>query len=153
MSGAKLRKEAERWYKQSEDDIGAASGLLSIGKYAQSCFYAQQAAEKSLKAVGFLLDTDPWGHSCTKLIQSLPSSERKLFAAVEDNAKSLDKLYIPTRYPDALADITPAEAFTEKEAHSAIELAQEILSCVESRIYRVPVNSKETIDEAPEAER
>ena len=147
MSGSKLRQEAERWYKQSEDDLEAASGLLSISKYAQSCFYAQQAAEKSLKAVGFLLDTDPWGHSCTKLIQNLPAAERKLFSEIEDNAKSLDKLYIPTRYPDALADITPSEAFTKKEALLAIELAQEILSCAEERIYSVSTGSEERGDE------
>ena len=151
MSSAKLRKEAERWYKQAEDDLGAASGLLSIGKHAQSCFYAQQAAEKSLKAVGFLIDSDPWGHSCTKLIQNLPRGERKLFADVEDNAKALDKLYIPTRYPDALADITPAEAFTKEEARMAIKLSQEILSCAKARIYQVSIDVEDADSEGSEA--
>ncbi len=144
MSGAKLRQEAERWYRQAEDDMEAAAGLLAIDKYAQACFYAQQAAEKSLKAVGFLLDSDPWGHSCTKLIQALPSDELKLFSEVEDNAKALDKLYIPTRYPDALAELTPAEAFTQKEAHSAIAFAREILNLAESRIYSVSIDSKDS---------
>lgn len=117
MSAAKLRQEAERWYRQAENDLGAASALLKVDSYAaQSCFLAQQAAEKSLKAVGFLLDTDPWGHSCTKLIQNLPEAEQKTFSEVLDDARALDKLYIPTRYPDALAELTPAEAFTKQEA-------------------------------------
>ncbi|MEO0647512.1 MAG: HEPN domain-containing protein [Cyanobacteria bacterium J06650_10] len=79
------------------------------------------------------------------------SAERKLFAAVEDDAKALDKQlfksYIPTRYPDALADITPAEAFTKREAIAAIDSAQKVLNCAEERIYRISTNSEETEDE------
>jgi len=51
MSEKKVLQEANRWYQQSLDDLEAASGLLAIQKYAQACFYAQQASEKALKAV------------------------------------------------------------------------------------------------------
>ena len=139
MSGAKLRQEAKRWYRQAEDDMEAASGLLLIEKYAQACFYAQQAAEKALKAVGFFLDLDPWGHSCTRLIQNFPDEEQQFFSDVVGKAKALDKLYIPTRYPDALAEITPAEAFTKPEAKAAILSAREIINYVEKRIHGVAI--------------
>ncbi|ASC70004.1 hypothetical protein XM38_009340 [Halomicronema hongdechloris C2206] len=39
-------------------------------------------------------------------------------------------LYIPTRYPDALAELTPAEAFTSGEAQTAIGASQHLLSQV-----------------------
>ncbi len=105
--GAAFRSVASKVRKAIE-----AAGLLQIGKFAQACFYAQQAAEKSLKAVDFFLDLDPWGHS-TKLIQNFPEEEQQFFADVVGHAKALDKLYISTRYPDALAEFTPAEAFTK----------------------------------------
>ena len=38
-----------------------------------------------------------------------------------DKAKELDKLYIPTRYPNGLPDLTPSEVYTEEEAYRAIE--------------------------------
>ncbi|MEL6471041.1 MAG: HEPN domain-containing protein [Cyanobacteria bacterium J06623_4] len=135
MSVAKLQKEAERWFEQAEDDLSAALALLSANKFSQACFLSQQAAEKSLMAVGYRLDIDPWGHSCTKLIRGFPEEERQSFMEVEDDAKALDKLYIPTRYPDALAELTPADAFTEKEAIGAIASAQSILNRAKNIIY------------------
>ena len=136
MSEKKLLQEAERWYRQAVDDLEAAKALLTAKKYAQTCFYSQQVGEKALKAAWYFLDLDPWGHSCAKLIQQLPKSKQVLFEEVVETALALDKLYIPTRYPDALAELTPAEAFTKKEAQSAIASAQEILDCVSAQIYK-----------------
>ncbi len=137
MSGKKLWQEADRWYRQAVDDLEVATALIPIKKYAQACFYAQQAAEKALKGVCYLLDTDPWGHSCAKLIRNLPELEREKFSPVIESALSLDKLYIPTRYPDALAELIPTEAFTQKEAENAVSLSQDILVLTEKRIYDV----------------
>ncbi|PSN18099.1 hypothetical protein C7271_14275 [filamentous cyanobacterium CCP5] len=38
------------------------------------------------------------------------------FIPVIEPAPALDKPYIPPRYPDGLAELTPAEAFTQSEA-------------------------------------
>lgn len=132
---SKLRREAERWYQQAVDALEAASALLLANKYAPTCFYSQQAGEKGLKAVWVFLDLDSWSSSCTRLIQTLPEAEQPKFSEVIDAALALDKLYIPTRYPDALAELTPAEAFTQREARTAIALAQEILDLVSTRIH------------------
>lgn len=85
----------------------------------------------------YFLDLDPWGHSCAKLIQALPDSEQISFTEIIETALALDKLYIPTRYPDALAELTPAEAFTKPEGQAAIASSQIILDCVEARIHRL----------------
>ena len=135
MSDQKLLQEADRWYEQAIDDLEAASALLVADKYAQTCFYSQQAGEKALKAIWYFLDLDPWGHSCARLIQNLPEGEQVAFASVVETALALDKLYIPTRYPDALVELTPAQAFTKKEGKSAIASAQKILDCVKAQIY------------------
>ena len=131
MSDEKLRNKAQRWYTQARDDVEAAQALLSARKYAQTCFYAQQAAEKGMKAVWFLLDLDPWGHSCARLIRDLPAATNEEFAKLLDTSLRLDKFYIPTRYPDALPDLIPAEAFTLDEARSAIRSAEAVLKQVQ----------------------
>lgn len=130
MSMEKLHREAQRWYHQGTDDLEAARALLTANKYPQACFYAQQSAEKALKAVWFRLDLDPWGHSCGRLVRDLPEPETRSFSDLLETALALDKLYIPTRYPDALAELTPAEAFTQSEAQTAIYSGQILLDRV-----------------------
>lgn len=44
-----------------------------------------------------------------------------------DAAKVLDKLYIPTRYPNGLVEGAPTEFFTRQEAEHAIRCAEAIL--------------------------
>ena len=71
MSLEKNRQEAERWLNTAGGDLETATFLLESNRYAHSCFHSQQAGEKAMKAVWYLLDADPWGHSITKLIQDL----------------------------------------------------------------------------------
>lgn len=80
-----------------------------------------------MKAVWIVLDRDPWGHSVARLIRDLSSEEAGLLTQHEKAALSLDKLYIPTRYPDALVELTPSEAYTEEEAREARESASELI--------------------------
>jgi len=132
MSEEKLWNNARRWYRQAENDMEAADILVSAEKYAQASFLAQQAAEKAMKAVWIAQDRDPWGHSIARLIQELPEDEHFPFASLQDAALYLDKLYIPTRYPDALADLIPSEAYTEGEAEQACRHAHELVARVEA---------------------
>lgn len=134
MSEEKLRLDAERWYRQSVDDLDAATALLTAQKYAQACFYAQQAAEKALKAVWIQLDLDPWGYSAARLIRELPDTAKPDFTQLLELALGLDKLYIPTRYPDALPNLTPSEAYPQREAETAIQAAQTILNVVQAEL-------------------
>jgi HEPN domain-containing protein len=67
------------------------------------------------------LGLDPRGHSLARLLRDLPPEEAPLFHPLLPQALALDKLYIPTRYPDALPGLTPKEAYTE-EAKKAVEV-------------------------------
>ncbi|MCM8746279.1 HEPN domain-containing protein [Thermomicrobium sp. CFH 73360] len=130
MSVEKRRQEATRWLRQAADDLEAAQALYDANKFAQACFFAQQAAEKALKALWYALDLDPWGHSVTRLIDELPEEFRRSLSSHRDAALALDKLYVPTRYPDALGVLTPAEAYTRAEAERAVSDAWAILIAV-----------------------
>lgn len=111
--------------------LEAARTLAVAGKYAQAAFFAQQAGEKALKAVWFSQDTDPWGYSLGRLVREMPEGPKERFAPLLEAALALDKLYIPTHNPDALAELTPAEAYTQAEARAALTQAEAILKAVE----------------------
>ncbi|MHA1253094.1 MAG: HEPN domain-containing protein [Candidatus Helarchaeota archaeon] len=46
----KIFNIASRWFRQAESDLKAAKNRKKKKKYNWSCFQAQQAAEKALKA-------------------------------------------------------------------------------------------------------
>jgi HEPN domain-containing protein len=130
MSHKKNRDEALRWLKTGVDDLDTAMILKRNEKHAHACFHAQQAVEKAMKGVWYLFDADPWGHSILKLIQDLKEVDKKIFAIFEpftEDARKLDRLYIPTRYPNGLPDITPDMAYSEDDSSNSLNYAQKIL--------------------------
>lgn len=130
MSVEKRRLEGDRWLLQAEDDLEAGRMLLEVGKHAQAAFMAQQAGEKALKGLWFALGLDPWGHSLTRLVRDLPGEWGTRLQPLLPLALALDKLYIPTRYPDALPGLIPKEAYTREEAEEALDHAQVLLAQV-----------------------
>jgi HEPN domain-containing protein len=139
MSLEKNRYEAIRWLKTAQGDLDSADILIKNGKYAHACFHCQQAGEKAMKAVWYLLDADPWGHSITKLIQDLnnvDSAAYQHFQNVAHSAVRLDRFYIPTRYPNGLPDLTPDESFLEEDAEACIENANTIIAKAKVLIKR-----------------
>ncbi|MCX5897312.1 MAG: HEPN domain-containing protein [Proteobacteria bacterium] len=135
MSSEQYKNESDRWYRQGIADLEAARGSLQLKTYEWASFQAQQAGEKFLKAYWLYNGHDPWGHSLTKLIIDYPDTGTKhAIAALLDAAKYLDKMYIPTRYPNGLPDMIPAEVFTLEEASQAINQAQKMLDALKSSL-------------------
>jgi HEPN domain-containing protein len=135
MSTEKNIREAIRWLTTAEDDNDSAVILKENGKFAHSCFHAQQAGEKALKAVWYFADADPWSHSIKKLIEDLNSVDLKLYQRLESYTRIgmlLDRFYIPTRYPNGLPDITPDVAFTDEDADTCITYSKKIIDEVRS---------------------
>lgn len=58
MSQTKNLHQAERWLQTAEEDLRAAQTLLEATLYAQACFYAQQSAEKAVKALWYAVDNE-----------------------------------------------------------------------------------------------
>jgi HEPN domain-containing protein len=133
MSAEKNIREASRWLTTADGDLEAAVILKETGKFAHSCFHAQQAGEKAIKALWFFADADPWGHSIQKMIEDLEQVNVKLYESFESFiriGRMLDRFYIPTRYPNGLPDITPDAAFNEEDAVTCIEHSREIVDAV-----------------------
>ncbi len=135
MSLEKYRREADRWFLQAKADLRAAGNSAASDSFDWACFQAQQAGEKALKALWLSYAYDPWGHSLVKLIEDFPDEQvRSELLAFMPHAKRLDKLYIPTRYPNGLPDSIPADVFTEDEARAAMRTAEELLEELSGRL-------------------
>lgn len=137
MGVEKDRKTANRWLKQAEDDFETGTILINSGKFAQACFYFQQSAEKAIKSVWYLYGEEPWGQAISRFIEVLPVDELRdeFIKELLSEAKELDKLYIPTRYPNGLPEgLLPADAYTEKNAKDAKWMAKKIIDKVKGVI-------------------
>ncbi len=129
MNREKRIKEAQRWVMTAQEDIEAAKILFEKEKYAHCCFHCQQAAEKAVKAIYYLFEEQPWSQSVLELLFEFEkATDMKIPAEIKEEAALLDKFYIPTRYPDGLPALTPSQAFTKKEAVSALNSADKILN-------------------------
>jgi len=129
--------EAGRWLKQANDDLQVAKWNAEGKFWAQSCFMAQQAGEKALKAFCYANgERNIIGHSLLVLIRKC-EKYNKHFADLIADCKRLDKYYILTRYPNGLPDLTPAEYFENDEATKAIKHAARILKLVRENLKLV----------------
>ena len=128
------RSDADRWLRQSKQDLSDAHFAREGQRYNLSCFMAQQSGEKAVK--GYLYSRgaeDVWGHSLADLCEDAKIFEM-LFDVLKPRAIFLDKYYNLTRYPNYLPGGIPGDVFDDLEAERAIELAQEVVRFVEERI-------------------
>ncbi len=114
------------WYRQAEADLRHARNARESGDHEWSCFAAQQAAEKAVKALIQSLGGEAWGHSVTILLGDL-AERLEMPAEVLDAGKRLDKHYIPARYPNGYDQGAPTDFYTASEAETAIADADRIL--------------------------
>ena len=127
------KREAERWFKQAENDLSDATFARDGQRFSLACFMAQQAGEKSVK--GYLFSRgaeDVWGHSLADLCEDAKVFEM-LFDVLKPRAIFLDKYYSLTRYPNYLPGGIPTDIFDDLEAERAIDLAREVLIFVRER--------------------
>lgn len=127
---------AADWFRQAEADLRHAKNALRDGDHEWACFAAQQAAEKAAKAAHAALGQEAWGHVITELLDALRAREPAIDEVVLDRARALDKLYIPTRYPNGLAGGAPADFYTRPEAERAIADAEAVLAICRGMLSR-----------------
>lgn len=123
--------EYARWIRSSRRTLNSAMGDLERGDYNWACFKSQQAAEFAIKALLQGLGLPAYGHSVSRLMTEVPrslGSQEEIIQA----SKTLDKYYVPTRYPSAWAEGTPEDYYTEEDAEKAVKYAEAIVDWVEA---------------------
>lgn len=125
------------WLNQAQNDLLWADHSFNGAFYSQTCFIAQQASEKTLKAYCFSKGYDiVRTHSLFQIIKNLGEN-----GSLEKHARELDLYYISARYPDALPSGAPFEIITEEQAAKALHSAREIYSIIQKRLVNYDKNS------------
>ena len=140
--------QAKRWLDTARGDLQAARTLMDSGHHAHACFASQQCGEKAIKAIWYALGEDPWGHAIQKLVMQCPARGRigDLNRWVE-TAASLDRFYIPTRYPNGLPDLTPEETYFQRDAEQALEQGEWLQARCRELVDAIRRESKLALEE------
>jgi HEPN domain-containing protein len=126
--------EGRRWFLQAKQDLDDARYNSEGERYNIACFLSQQSAEKALKDFLYAEGEEMvWGHSVAELCKRATSMDKEL-EKVRRKAATLDKYYIPTRYPNGLPGGIPSEAFEKRDADRAIEIAEEVIKVIEVKL-------------------
>jgi HEPN domain-containing protein len=126
-----MANRANDWFHQAERDLEFSRDCRKADRHEWSCFVAQQAAEKAVKALHFHLGQEAWGHVVAKLLVELP---RAIDPELVDRAKVLDNFYVPTRYPNGHPDGAPFEHYGPLQSEQAIEHAGAIIEFVRAEM-------------------
>ena len=113
MSATDRFLEMARWLRYAEEDLITAETLLGQPHVAprHACWFAQQAAEKALKAVLILLQIDfPRTHDLDTLHNLVPDGWQ--FKDACPDLASLTEWAVEARYPGDWLEATDAEAAT-----------------------------------------
>ncbi|MEM1945238.1 MAG: HEPN domain-containing protein [Nitrososphaerota archaeon] len=71
-----LVSRSRDWMRQSVRDLAHAEASLKRGHYEWACFAAQQAAEKTVKALYESRNTEALGGSASRWLEHLPEELR-----------------------------------------------------------------------------
>lgn len=129
---------AYRWFDQANADLDAGRRNAELGIAYLACFLAQQSAEKALKSLLFWTSGDrPRLHLIAMLLADIPV-EHAPNATLAAEARTLDKYYTTTRYPDTLDYALPSQSFGKREADAALDIAASIIAFVEQQLPERP---------------
>ena len=127
-------KAASQWRGAAAEDLRVAQ-LLESESPSTAAFHAQQAAEKALKAAAIVVGDDlPRTHILSDLADELAREGHEPGPALRQDLRVLERLYAPTRYPDALGGIDPNRVFVAADATDAIVRAGAILAFVDALV-------------------
>jgi HEPN domain-containing protein len=131
MESQKKLKRPEEWARQADYDIKTAAAMHEAGRYIYTIFMCHLAVEKALKAL------------YTKLVKKSPPKSHHLLYLVEeagidvpeelyDFLFSLNRVSIPTRYPDDLKRML--KDYPEKTALGILKKSEEALKWLKARL-------------------
>ena len=121
--------DTARWLRYAEEDLTTAETLLRQPHVPprQACWFAQQAAEKALKAALIFLQIDfQRTHDLNVLRDLLPESWELKTAQL--NLGSLNRWAVQARYPEE------GQEATETEASTAVEHARAVWTSVSTEL-------------------
>lgn len=127
-----MKDQSKRWLEFAEEDLKMAELAFGEGLWNQACFHCQQCAEKALKAI-----LCRHGHSIPrthKLADLVFLIGEGALLDLADDLRSMDRFYIPTRYPDAVPGSLPGGLPCRKDAEEALSLASRLIKVAKDNV-------------------
>jgi HEPN domain-containing protein len=123
--------DPREWLNRALSNLACAKAEIPEAYLEDLCYHAQQAAEKSIKAV-FLHRglTFPYVHDLAKLLTLLENSGLKVPRYVR-RAEPLTRFAVETRYPGFSGPVTPAVY------RRTVRLAEAVLHWAERQIGKL----------------
>ena len=125
-----MREEVKDWLEQALADFDKANVLFDAHKFDGVVVFAQQAAEKALKAL-YIFSAGRIPPKIHDLVELCAKVEAPL--KIVHGAESLSGTYFFSRYPGA-APLIPVKFYTLDRSKKHLEEAEVILRWVQEKI-------------------
>ena len=127
---AHSKLDVDRWLAQAAADIDTAHLLIGANRAYAAVLFAQQAAEKALKALLIAQTND----APLKIHDLVGLGDRvRVPAQLAEQLEGLSSTYLIARYPDASESI-PADEFSTDDAVKFLAIAEEVMTWVKRQI-------------------
>jgi HEPN domain-containing protein len=126
-----MTKKPEEWFKQAAYDLKTAKIMLVNKRFIYAVFMCHLAVEKGLKGIYQykLNDLPPKVHNLIYLVEKIGlSPSKKLYDAIFE----LNRVSIPTRYPDDLAKMK--SVYKKKNTLEIINSSEEVLKWLKNQL-------------------
>jgi HEPN domain-containing protein len=126
-----MTKQPEEWFKQAAYDLKTAEIMLDNKRFIYTVFMCHLAIEKGLKGIYQykLSELPPKVHNLIYLVEKIGlSPSKKLY----DSIFELNRVSIPTRYPDDLAKMK--SEYTKKNTLAIINSSKEVLKWLKNQL-------------------
>lgn len=132
-----MSQNSEEWFKQAEYDMGVAEWMFEGGKNMYAIFMCHLAIEKGLKGlyVQRLAGMPPKVHNLIYLIEKL---NLRMPANLYDMVFALNRVSIPTRYPDDLEKLL--KSYSRQRTLEILTQSKEVLAWLKAEFSK-PLSS------------
>lgn len=125
-----MSKKPSEWFKQADYDMDTAEYMFEGKRYVYAVFMCHLSIEKTLKGLyqAILKEVPPNTHSLLFLLEKI---ELDLPQELYDFVFMLNRVSVPTRYPDDLAKIM--KEFDTKKTKEILTKCKEVLEWLKTR--------------------
>ncbi len=128
-----MSKKTDEWFEQADYDIKTAEYLFKGGRYIYTVFMCHLSIEKALKGLyqKYLNDVPPKAHNLIFLVEKVGL---KLPDDLYDMVFNLNRMSVPTRYPDDLNKMQ--KDYNKKRAADILDKSKVILRWLKEQLKK-----------------
>ncbi|MCL5056162.1 MAG: HEPN domain-containing protein [Firmicutes bacterium] len=128
-----MNKITEEWRKQADYDIETAEIMFNVGRYSYAVFMCHLSVEKLLKGlyVEKQKEIPPKIHNLLYFVEKLQLSPPNYLL---DFIAGLNKISVPTRYPDNLEKIL--RDFNRNRVEEILQKGKELILWIKSQYQK-----------------